>query len=302
MLLELQKVTKSFGENRVLRGIDLKAHSGSAFGVLGRNGAGKTTMIRIIMEVFRADEGRVLLDGKPLKRGMLRTGYLPEERGMYPKKTVMEQLVYFGELAGLKSPAAKKNALRLLERLGMGDTAARKLQTLSKGNQQKIQFVATLIAEPELVVLDEPFSGLDPVNAMLLKDLVRELVAKGALVFFSSHQMNYVEEFCNEIAILHGGNIVTRGEISQLKRNHDRLRIVVQSSQSERIADFAKTLDFISGAKAEDSAVTIQMIAQENKGQLLSALSAQGFDIDSFAVWEPSLQDIFVNATKEVQV
>ncbi|MDR1409099.1 MAG: ATP-binding cassette domain-containing protein [Oscillospiraceae bacterium] len=298
MLLELKGITKNFGENRVLRGIDLAVPSGSAFGLLGRNGAGKTTMIRIVMEVFRPDSGQVLLDGKPFRRGMLRVGYLPEERGMYPKKTVIEQLIYFGELAGLKADAAKRNALSLLERLGMGETAGKKLMTLSKGNQQKIQFVATLIAEPELVVLDEPFSGLDPVNAMLLEDLVRELVERGSLVFFSSHQMNYIEEFCHEIAILNGGNIVREGKIAEMKRGHDRSRIIVRSPQVEQLAVFVRSQTGIArDVNLEDEAVTIQLTTQEKKPELLSMLAARGFDVDSFAVWEPSLQDIFVDAT-----
>ncbi|MDR0883577.1 MAG: ATP-binding cassette domain-containing protein [Oscillospiraceae bacterium] len=299
MILELQNIHKSFGTNHVLRGINLRAESGHAFGVLGRNGAGKTTMIRIVMEVFRPDEGQVLLDGVPLRRGMLRTGYLPEERGMYPKKTVLEQLIYFGQLAGLKTPAARKNALRLLERLEMGDTAKKKLQTLSKGNQQKIQFVATLIAEPELVVLDEPFSGLDPVNAMLLEDLVRELVGKGALVFFSSHQMNYIEEFCQEIAILNHGAIARTGQIQQIKRGYDRARIVLRSPQAAAIAQSAAVQAATQSLQAEGESVHAQLRAPEDKAILLSVLSEQGFDIDSFAVWEPTLQDIFVDTTTD---
>jgi ABC-2 type transport system ATP-binding protein len=299
VILELQNIHKSFGTNHVLRGINLRAESGHAFGVLGRNGAGKTTMIRIVMEVFRPDEGQVLLDGVPLRRGMLRTGYLPEERGMYPKKTVLEQLIYFGQLAGLKTPAARKNALRLLERLEMGDTAKKKLQTLSKGNQQKIQFVATLIAEPELVVLDEPFSGLDPVNAMLLEDLVRELVGKGALVFFSSHQMNYIEEFCQEIAILNHGAIARTGQIQQIKRGYDRARIVLRSPQAAAIAQSAAVQAATQSLQAEGESVHAQLRAPEDKAILLSVLSEQGFDIDSFAVWEPTLQDIFVDTTTD---
>lgn len=300
MRLTAENITKSFGAKQVLKGINLGVESGRALGLLGRNGAGKTTMIRIIMQVFPADSGRVLLDGKPLDTNQIKIGYLPEERGLYPKKVILEQLLYFAALRGVSARQAKKDALRLLDRLGMGEYANKKLDTLSKGNQQKIQLIATLICDPQIVILDEPFSGLDPVNAMLLEDLVKECIQQGKIVFFSSHQMNYVEEFCNEIAILNQGKIVLSGNIREIKRGYERNRLLIFTRQAENVRQWASALpaELVTqvGEQEGDLLVTLADVGQ--KDAFLSALTAQGFDIDGFRVYEPSLNDIFVSYTE----
>ena len=205
MILELKNIEKSFGEKKVLTGVSFKAEGGKAFGLLGRNGAGKTTSIRILMDVFPANSGEVLMDGKPIDYRKVGIGYLPEERGLYPKKTIIDQLTYFAELKGMSHKAAVKSVDYWLERLGMMEYLNKRLDTLSKGNQQKIQLVTALAHDPDIVILDEPFSGLDPVNAMLLKDVVKEQISKGKIVLFSSHQMSYIEEFCDSIAIINAG-------------------------------------------------------------------------------------------------
>lgn len=300
MRLTAENITKSFGAKQVLKGIDLGVESGRALGLLGRNGAGKTTMIRIIMQVFPADSGRVLLDGKPLDTNRIKIGYLPEERGLYPKKVILEQLLYFAALRGVSARQAKKDALRLLDRLGMGEYANKKLDTLSKGNQQKIQLIATLICDPQIVILDEPFSGLDPVNAMLLEDLVKECIQQGKIVFFSSHQMNYMEEFCSEIAILNQGKIVLSGNIREIKRGYERNRLLISTRQAENVRQWASALpaELVTqvGEQEGDLLVTLADVGQ--KDAFLSALTAQGFDIDGFRVYEPSLNDIFVSYTE----
>ena len=300
MRLTAENITKSFGAKQVLKGIHLGVESGRALGLLGRNGAGKTTMIRIIMQVFPADSGRVLLDGKPLDTNQIKIGYLPEERGLYPKKVILEQLLYFAALRGVSARQAKQDALRLLDRLGMGEYANKKLDTLSKGNQQKIQLIATLICDPQIVILDEPFSGLDPVNAMLLEDLVKECIQQGKIVFFSSHQMNYVEEFCNEIAILNQGKIVLSGNIREIKRGYERNRLLISTRQAENVRQWASALPaelvMQVGEQEGDLLVTLADVGQ--KDAFLSALTAQGFDIDGFRVYEPSLNDIFVSYTE----
>lgn len=300
MRLTAENITKSFGAKQVLKGIHLGVESGRALGLLGRNGAGKTTMIRIIMQVFPADSGRVLLDGKPLDTDQIKIGYLPEERGLYPKKVILEQLLYFAALRGVSARQAKKDALRLLDRLGMGEYANKKLDTLSKGNQQKIQLIATLICDPQIVILDEPFSGLDPVNAMLLEDLVKECIQQGKIVFFSSHQMNYVEEFCNEIAILNQGKIVLSGNIREIKRGYERNRLLISTRQAENVRQWASALpaELVTqvGEQEGDLLVTLADVGQ--KDAFLSALTAQGFDIDGFRIYEPSLNDIFVSYTE----
>ena len=207
MLLELKNIEKSFGEKKVLSGVSFIAEGGKAFGLLGRNGAGKTTSIRILMNVFPANEGAVLIDGKPINYNEVSFGYLPEERGLYPKKIIIDQLIYFAELKGMKHKDAIKAIDYWLDRLDMTEYRNKRLDTLSKGNQQKIQLITALAHNPDIVILDEPFSGLDPVNAMLLKDVVKEQITQGKIVLFSSHQMSYIEEFCDSIAILNGGKV-----------------------------------------------------------------------------------------------
>lgn len=300
MRLTAENITKSFGAKQVLKGIHLGVESGRALGLLGRNGAGKTTMIRIIMQVFPADSGRVLLDGKPLDTDQIKIGYLPEERGLYPKKVILEQLLYFAALRGVSARQAKKDALRLLDRLGMGEYANKKLDTLSKGNQQKIQLIATLICDPQIVILDEPFSGLDPVNAMLLEDLVKECIQQGKIVFFSSHQMNYVEEFCNEIAILNQGKIVLSGNIREIKRGYERNRLLISTRQAENVRQWASALpaELVMQVGEQEGDLLVTLSDAGQKDAFLSALTAQGFDIDGFRVYEPSLNDIFVSYTE----
>jgi len=207
MKLEMKNICKSFGEKRVLNNVSLTAEGGKALGLLGRNGAGKTTSIRILMNVFSANSGEILLNGKQMDYNSVKFGYLPEERGLYPKKKIIDQLVYFAELKGMKKNDAVKAVDYWLERLSMQEYRNKRLDTLSKGNQQKIQLITALAHNPQIIILDEPFSGLDPVNAMLLKDVVKEEIEKGKIIFFSSHQMNYIEEFCNDIAILNNGMV-----------------------------------------------------------------------------------------------
>ena len=303
MQLTVEKLTKSFGEKQVLKDISFSCEGGHALGLLGRNGAGKTTTIRIIMGLFPPDSGRVLLDGVPIAGSGVQIGYLPEERGMYPKKIIMDQLVYFGALRGMGALQAKRSAKQLLDRLDMGQYANKKLDTLSKGNQQKIQLAAALISNPDIVILDEPFSGLDPVNAMLLKDLVRELISQGKIVLFSSHQMNYIEEFCDDIAVIRDGEIVLSGNIRQIKRRYDRDKILITAQDCDAIRQYlevemkgiVKQMECVQG----DTGLLVRLYSAKDKQALLSGLAAQSLDFDSFQVYEPSLSDIFVDYTED---
>lgn len=294
MKLEFKNIDKSFGDNHVLKSISFCAEGSKALGLLGRNGAGKTTSIRILMGVFSQDSGEVLIDGKPIDRKSIKFGYLPEERGLYPKRVIGEQLEYFGELKGLSKSDAKSSSKRWLERLGMSEYVYKKLDTLSKGNQQKIQLAAALIANPDIVVLDEPFSGLDPVNAMLLKDVIKEIIADGKIVLFSSHQMNYIEEFCDDVAILNGGEIVLSGNLRDIKRGYDRTLVIVKSKDAEAISEF---LD--ESTECEGDTVKVRLKSESDKNELLRKLSEGGFDIDNIGVFEPSLNDIFVQYTSD---
>ena len=289
MILELKNIDKSFGEKEVLRGVSFTAKSGKAFGLLGRNGAGKTTSIRIIMNVFPANGGEILLDGKPIDYNKIGLGYLPEERGLYPKKPIIDQLVYFAELKGMNAKEAVKAVDYWLNRLGMTEYRNKRLDTLSKGNQQKIQLITALAHNPHIVILDEPFSGLDPVNAMLLKDVVKEQISQGKIVLFSSHQMAYIEEFCDSIAILSAGKVAISGDLVEIKRNYVRDKLVVSATNPERIkSDLGDSC-----AEREDGSLIIQLASPDEKKSMMKRL-VETYDIDEVKVFEPSLNDIFV--------
>lgn len=294
MTLEMRDIDKSFGEKSVLKGVSFTAKSGKAFGLLGRNGAGKTTSIRILMNVFAADKGEVLLDGKPIDYNRISFGYLPEERGLYPKKTIIDQLTYFAQLKGMKRQDAVKSVDYWLERLEMSEYRSKRLDTLSKGNQQKIQLVTALAHDPDIIILDEPFSGLDPVNAMLLKDVVKEQIAKDKVVLFSSHQMSYIEEFCDSIAIINAGRVAISGELYDIKRSYPRNRLEVTAANPERIkADFGEAC-----SQGENGALIIKLASPEDKNDAMKRL-IESCDIDGIKVFEPSLNDIFVEYAGE---
>ena len=294
MVLTLREIEKAFGEKKVLKGISFTAEGGKAFGLLGRNGAGKTTTIRILMNVFSQDAGEVLLDGKPIDYEKIGFGYLPEERGLYPKQKIVDQLVYFAELKGMEKKDAVKAVDYWLTRLGMAEYRNKKLETLSKGNQQKIQLVTALAHDPDIVVLDEPFSGLDPVNAMLLKEVVKETIAKGKIVLFSSHQMNYIEEFCDSIAILNGGQIVLTGDLREIRHNYPRNRLDILSGQAEAIAaEFGDSCTV-----GEDGALSLLLSDPADKQKVMKHLT-EAYEIDGIRVHEPSLNDIFVEYTEK---
>ena len=289
MILELKNIEKSFGEKKVLTGVSFKAEGGKAFGLLGRNGAGKTTSIRILMDVFPANRGEVLIDGQPIDYNKIGIGYLPEERGLYPKKIIIDQLTYFAELKGLRRKDAVKSIDYWLQRLGMTEYRNKRLDTLSKGNQQKIQLITALAHDPDIVILDEPFSGLDPVNAMLLKDVVKEQIGKGKIVLFSSHQMSYIEEFCDSIAILNNGKVALHGDLHDIKRDYPRDRLVVRTEKPEAItADFGSACSL-----TENGNLLIQLSSANDKKSTMARL-VESYDIDEIKVYEPSLNDIFV--------
>lgn len=289
MILELKNIEKSFGEKKVLTGISFKAKGGKAFGLLGRNGAGKTTSIRILMDVFPANSGEVLIDGQPINYNKIGIGYLPEERGLYPKKIIIDQLIYFAELKGMSRKAAVQSIDYWLERLGMTEYRNKRLDTLSKGNQQKIQLITALAHDPDIVILDEPFSGLDPVNAMLLKEVVKEQIAKGKIVLFSSHQMSYIEEFCDSIAILNNGIVALHGDLHDIKRDYPRDRLVVRTETPDAIV-----ADFGSSCTVMDNGDLMIRLADASEKKAVMARLVENYDIDEVKVFEPSLNDIFV--------
>ena len=298
MKLEVKEIRKSFGEKEVLHGVSFEVESGKALGLLGRNGAGKTTTIRILMDVFHANSGEILIDGKKFVPSEYQIGYLPEERGLYPKRTVMEQMIYLAQLRGLDKKTAETNAKRWLNRLEVAEYETRKLETLSKGNQQKVQLAATLVANPDIVILDEPFSGLDPVNSQILKDVVSELIADGKLVIFSSHQMSYVEEFCDHIAIINQGEVVLAGRLKEIKQAYGEKQLVLVAenlSQEELAARIEKEFaDIVSLSGKKREFLILELVDGHTRKELLERLAKSDIGVERFGNYEPSLNDIFV--------
>lgn len=305
MRLELKNVHKSFEGKEVLKGVGFCVESGRALGLLGRNGAGKTTTIRIIMDIFRANEGGVFLDGKPFEPSKNQVGYLPEERGMYPKQTVLDQMVYFAKLRGLNKKEAVANAKKWLARLEVDEYEKRKLETLSKGNQQKVQLATTLVCDPDIVVLDEPFSGLDPVNSQILKEVIREAIEEGKIVIFSSHQMSYVEEFCEDIAIINEGEVILSGSLDEIKEQYGKGRKIL-SAQNLSLDELEahcreKMPDVLEIEGRTKHHVIFRLTEGRSQWDVLARMRDEGIEIDAYGAYEPSLNDIFVSCVGKEQ-
>ncbi|MBQ4058452.1 MAG: ATP-binding cassette domain-containing protein [Lachnospiraceae bacterium] len=299
MKLEVKDIRKSFGDKEILKGINFSVESGKALGLLGRNGAGKTTTIRILMDVFHANSGELILDGQKFDPRKVQIGYLPEERGLYPKRQVLEQMVYLARLRGISKKKAIANSEKWLEKLQVSQYKDKLLETLSKGNQQKVQLASTLVCNPDIVILDEPFSGLDPVNSQILQDVVKELIADGKIVIFSSHQMSYVEEFCEDVVIINHGEVVLSGNLMDIKREFGENQLVlsgvgmtVEETQT-MVANQLKDCVEITGTSKED--VIVRLINGTTRNQLLKQLTeVEDFSVEHFETYKPSLNDIFV--------
>ena len=298
MKLEINNLHKSFNGTEVLHGISFSTSSGKALGLLGRNGVGKTTTIRILMNVFNCDKGEILIDGKKFNPNEHHIGYLPEERGLYPKKKVIEQVTYLGTLRGLNKKEALSSAKKWLSKLGISEYENKLLETLSKGNQQKVQLAQTLVCSPEIIILDEPFSGLDPVNSQILKDVIRELIEDNKIVIFSSHQMSYVEEFCEDIVIINKGTVALEGNLKELKKTFGENRIILSASNytpdklSEIMEDKFKNLAGVHDIRKDF--IILELTSDTSKNDLLKEIMNTDIDIEKFGIYEPSLNDIFV--------
>lgn len=299
MRLEVKDIHKSFGETEILKGISFSVESGKALGLLGRNGAGKTTTIRVLMDVFHANSGELLLDGKQFDPRKIQIGYLPEERGLYPKREIMEQMVYLARLRGISRRQAIANSKRWLTRLEVDQYAGKLLETLSKGNQQKVQLASTLVCDPDIVILDEPFSGLDPVNSQILQEVVQELIADGKIVIFSSHQMSYVEEFCEDIVIINHGEVALAGNLDEIKREFGENQLVI-SGVGMDVETFETVLvkeagDLVTITGHSKEEVIVRLCEGVTRKQLFTALAdIEDVEIEHFETYKPSLNDIFV--------
>ncbi len=296
MKLELVNVHKSYGDHHVLKGIDLTVNSGRAMGLLGRNGSGKTTMIRGIMDVFKYDDGELHLEVVPDE-----IGYLPEERGVYPKSNLIDQMVYFAMLKGMNKKDAKERATYWLDRMELSDYANKKADNLSKGNQQKIQLAIALMHDPKVLILDEPFSGLDPVNSELLKTIVREEIDKGKIVFFSSHQMATVEEFCDDIAILNQGKIVLTGDLREIKSNYPKERIRIFSDDVEALKKELEIIEGLLDFEIKQDSIIVKLEDSERIYEDAKVLNAKLNAAQGYKIVEPTLDEIFIEYGKELK-
>ena len=303
-VLSVREVTKQFGTYKALDGITLDIPKGSIFGLLGPNGAGKTTLIRIINQITFPDSGSVLFDGEPLKpEHIARIGYLPEERGLYKSMKVGEQALYLAQLKGLSRQEAKAQLRFWFERFDIGDWWNRKVQELSKGMAQKIQFIVTVLHRPKLLIFDEPFSGFDPINAALIKDQILELGQQGASIIFSTHRMESVEELCEYIGLIHRSRLILSGKLSDIKKANRTGRYKVEWSPREggrgleHLQEQLRISEPVFHQEEGSYTVTVQLDDRQ-KAAALQLLAGQG-DLSHFSEWIPSANDIFIQTVQK---
>lgn len=290
-MLVLENLSKSFGNYRAVDQLSFTINKGKIMGLIGQNGAGKTTTFRLILNFLQADEGEIWWNGHKLSTKEYNTiGYLPEERGLYPRVTIYDQLIYFARLRGKSKKEIAPKIDEWMERFQVKGKKTDKVKTLSKGNQQKVQLIATLIHEPELVILDEPFSGLDPVNAELLKKGIMELKERGSCVIFSSHNMDNVEKICDQLIMLNNGAAVLNGEVQEIRESFGRTTVFLESSLTK------KELEEIAGVKnvvkKDQGYLEIQLASPEVGETIFSKATANGY-IPMFSQQPPTLEEIF---------
>ncbi len=289
-VVELAGVTKAYETKVAVDNLSLSIEAGQMFGLLGPNGAGKTSSIRMMMGITLPDSGRVALFGKPFERKSLeRVGYLPEERGLYKKMRVIDQLVFFGELHGLAPDESRKRAVDWAGRMEIADALAKKTEELSKGMQQKIQFIGSVLHDPGLIVMDEPFSGLDPVNATLLERTLLELKDQGNAILFSTHRMDQVEKLCDSICLVNHGRAVLAGKMRDIKSSYERNRVIVEF---EGDASFLNSPE-VAEANNYSGHAEIRLHPHGNAQKLLQQAAAVA-TIYRFELVEPSLEEIFI--------
>jgi ABC-2 type transport system ATP-binding protein len=294
MTLEIDRVTKRFGRTVALDQLAFDVPKGRIFGFLGANGAGKTTTMRICLGILQADEGRVRWNGSVTGELPRRTfGYLPEERGLYPRLSVIDQLVYFASLYGERAEAARANAHHWLERFRITDLADRRAEELSKGNQQKVQFIAAILHRPDVLLMDEPFTGLDPVNLSLLRDAFVELRDEGRTIVFSTHQMEVAEALCESLVIVDHGRLVAGGTLGELKRA-SRARTVRLGIEGEILPAWLGTIDGVAAIRPGAGFAELELRAGIEPRDVLAGALDRGADVIRFEVAEPSLEAIFI--------
>lgn len=298
MGLELKDVCKNFGTKQAVKHLNLIINKPGVYGLLGTNGAGKTTTIRMILGIIKKAAGTITWNGKEVTRENVNFGYMPEERGVYPKTKIYDQLMYFAKLKGITSEEANEAIDYWLKRLQMEEYRDVLAEKLSKGNQQKIQFIIAVMNDPELIVLDEPFSGLDPVNTETLSEVMKELIAKGKYIIMSSHQMSSIEEFCTDLTILNRGDTVLQGNLEKIKNSYssEKLELIV----NQNIDNFVKeeNLEIIEN---KDNHYLIKQKDEKQGEELLKKLINSNIRITKFEMKKPTLNEIFIEKVGDVK-
>lgn len=289
--LVLKNVSKTFGQKKVVDNISLTLNQPGVYGLLGTNGAGKTTTIRMLLGIITKDSGEITWNGEPVSRKDVNFGYLPEERGVYPKVKIYDQLMYFAELKGIDKITADKSIRKLAQKLKVTEYLQVPAERLSKGNQQKIQFLTAILHDPDLVVLDEPFSGLDPVNTSIIKDIIIDLVRQGKYVIMSAHQMATIEEFCSNILILNKGKTVLQGNLKDIKATYPASRVMIDAEQNiDKIIKDTK----LEIENSHDCQYIIRISDADQAHKLLAKLVEANVTVNKFEIMKPTLNDIFI--------
>jgi ABC-2 type transport system ATP-binding protein len=294
MGLVVEHINKSFGQFQAIKDLSMEVQEGAIFGFLGANGAGKTTTMRMILDILRPDSGRIRWNGKDVREVPRRNwGYLPEERGLYPRMKVDEQLLFLARLNGLSKQAAGKELDEWFERFQINANRKKKIEELSKGNQQKVQFLAAILHDPAILIMDEPFSGLDPVNANVLKEAFLEMHRRGKTIIFSTHQLEQVEELCQDVVIINKGQTIVQGSVRDVKRQHGR-NVVRLKLDNDQEAGWLDTLEGVQVTKRRQDYIEMQIQANLNPNFIVEAALQHGGTISRFELAEPSLTDIFI--------
>ena len=291
MSLKVDNIVKTYGNYTAVGGLSFEMNEPGVFALLGTNGAGKTTSIRIILGMLSADSGSVTWQGRKFQTSNESIGYLAEERGLYPKYKIMDQLLYFASLKGMKRQAAQKALDYWFERLGVQEYRDKRAEQLSKGNQQKIQLIAALAPNPELLILDEPLSGLDPVNAELFKSVIRDEIKKNKYVIMSSHQMSTIEEFCRDIVILNKGNTVLQGNLNQIKKGYGRVKLTVKCEGD--FSGMAKECGLVVTEETPNGS-SFNVQSEEQAHRMLHMIMDSGMPLIKYELREPTLNEIFI--------
>lgn len=289
-MLKIEKLTKVYGEQRAVNELSFEVKDSEVFGLLGRNGAGKSTTIKMILGLVQPTDGQITWNDVPMGEAKVSIGYLPEERGLYTKSKVSTQLSYFGKLEGMSSKEADAAIDKWLARLEISDYKHKKVSELSKGNQQKIQLIATLLHNPELIILDEPFSGLDPVNSHMFAEVIREEIQKGKTVIMSSHRMDMVEAFVEEVTLLKKGNAVVHGSLQDIKNSYEYRNLVLAGDDNIKEQLLQAQIPF----EEEKGSIQIKIIHDSEALTVLNTLAKAGISMPQFQLLQPTLEQIFI--------